>query len=129
MAAKYSDPNITILLLQSPPAIVKLVMEAICVMLAMKSERKPDPATGKMVEDYWGPSVKLLSDLKFLERLKTYDKDNISPPIIKQIRNKYVALLTLTVVVVTIDAQWEGMGMYLAGTTSPMPDHKGFKLQ
>ena len=34
----------------------------------------------------------------------------------------------------TIDAQWEGMGdvgsaEVRAGTTSPMPDHKGFKLQ
>jgi len=64
-------------------------MESICVMLAMKSERKPDPSgSGKMIEDYWGPSQKLLGDLKFLERLKTYDKDNIAPPIIKKIREK-----------------------------------------
>ena len=39
-----------------------------------------------MVEDFWGPSIKLLSDLKFLDRLKTYDKDNISPAIMKKIR-------------------------------------------
>ena len=42
-------------------------------------------------------------------------------------------VLTLKVLVVTIDAQWEGMGCRVgevrAGTTSPMPDHKGFKLQ
>ena len=43
-------------------------------------------------------------------------------------------LLTLTVLVTTIDAQWEGMGgcrvgEVRAGTTSPMPDRKGFKLQ
>ena len=42
--------------------------------------------------------------------------------------------LTLTVLVATIDAQWEGMGgvgvgEVRAGTTSPMPDHKGFQLQ
>ena len=42
--------------------------------------------------------------------------------------------LTLTVLVMTINAQWEGMGdvgsgEVRAGTTSPMPDHKGFKLQ
>ena len=40
-------------------------------------------------------------------------------------------LLTLKVLVTTIDAQWEGMGgcrvgEAQAGTTSPMPDHKGF---
>ena len=40
--------------------------------------------------------------------------------------------LTLKVLVTTIDAQWEGMGdvgEVRAGTTSPMPDHKGYKLQ
>ena len=42
--------------------------------------------------------------------------------------------LTLTVLVATIDPQWEGYGgcrvsEVRAGTTSPMPDHKGFKLQ
>ena len=46
----------------------------------------------------------------------------------------HVLLLTLTVLVTTIDAQWEGMGdvgvsEVRADTTSPMPDHKGFKLQ
>ena len=43
-------------------------------------------------------------------------------------------VLTLKVLVAMIDAQWEGMGdvgsaRYEPGTTSPMPDHKGFKLQ
>ena len=42
-------------------------------------------------------------------------------------------LLTVKVLVTTIEAQWEGMGdgrvgEVRAGTTSPMPDHKGFKL-
>ena len=41
--------------------------------------------------------------------------------------------LTLKVLVTTIDAQWEGggcrVGKVRAGTTSPMPDHKGFKPQ
>ena len=52
--------------------------------------------------------------------------------------------LTLKVLVATTDAQWELMGdvgsaryelalcrvgEVRAGTTSPMPDHKGFKLQ
>ena len=48
--------------------------------------------------------------------------------------NELTTLLTLKVLVTTIDAQWEGMGgcrvgEVRAGTTSPMPDHKGFKLQ
>ncbi len=65
-------------------------------MLGIKSERKPDPGgSGKMIEDFWGPSLKLLGDLKFLDRLKTYDKDNISPPIIKRIREKWVSFICL----------------------------------
>lgn len=29
------------------------------------------------VQDYWGPSKKLLGDMNFLKDLKEYDKDNI----------------------------------------------------
>jgi dynein heavy chain len=58
-------------------------------MLSSKAERKPDPGgSGKMIEDYWGSSQKLLGDLKFLDRLKSYDKDNINPAIMKTIRQK-----------------------------------------
>ncbi|KAL1497384.1 hypothetical protein ABEB36_008364 [Hypothenemus hampei] len=76
--------------MKNPPSGVKLVMEAICVMRSIKPERKPDVTTGRMVEDYWGPSVKLLGDMKFLEHLKAYDKDNIPPPVMKKIREKYI---------------------------------------
>jgi dynein heavy chain len=74
---------------QNPPPVVKLVMESICVMFAFKPERKPDPSgSGKMVEDYWGPSQKFLGDMKFLDKLKAYDKDNIAPAVIKKIRDR-----------------------------------------
>lgn len=43
-----------------------------------------------MVEDFWGPSKKMLGDLKFLDSLKSYDKDNIPANIIKTIREKYI---------------------------------------
>lgn len=33
----------------------------------------------------------MLSDLKFLESLKTFDKDNIPPAIMKRIREKYIS--------------------------------------
>ncbi|KAL7390222.1 hypothetical protein ABVT39_017308 [Epinephelus coioides] len=75
----------------NPPALVKLVMESICIMKGIKPERKPDPSgSGKMIEDFWGPSKKLLGDLKFLESLKAYDKDNIPAPHIKKIRDKFI---------------------------------------
>ncbi|XP_075900184.1 dynein axonemal heavy chain 3 [Nelusetta ayraudi] len=77
--------------MQNPPALVKLVMESICIMKGIKPERKPDPGgSGKMIEDYWGPSKKLLSDLKFLDGLKSYDKDNIPAASIKKIRDKFI---------------------------------------
>lgn len=43
-----------------------------------------------MIEDFWGPSKKLLSDLKFLDSLKSYDKDNIPAASIKKIRDKFI---------------------------------------
>uniref|UniRef100_A0A8C3KFE8 Dynein axonemal heavy chain 3 n=1 Tax=Calidris pygmaea TaxID=425635 RepID=A0A8C3KFE8_9CHAR len=77
--------------MQNPPGPVKLVMESICVMKGTKPERKPDPSgSGKMIEDYWGSSRKILGDLKFLESLKTYDKDNIPPAIMKKIRERFI---------------------------------------
>ncbi|XP_070580768.1 dynein axonemal heavy chain 3-like [Ptychodera flava] len=77
--------------MKNPPSGVKLVMEAICIMKGIKPERKPDPSgSGKMIEDFWGPSQKVLGDMKFLESLKLYDKDNIPAAYIKKIRDKYV---------------------------------------
>jgi len=75
--------------MKQPPPGVRLVMEAICVIKSIKPERVND-AAGKKVDDYWKPSLKLLSDMKFLESLQTYDKDNIPPAIIKVIREKYI---------------------------------------
>jgi len=60
-------------------------------MLSIKADRKPDPASGRMLDDYWGPSVKLLGDMKFLDRLRLYDKDNIPPAVMQKIRQKSVA--------------------------------------
>ncbi|KAI9224435.1 dynein heavy chain and region D6 of dynein motor-domain-containing protein [Blastocladiella britannica] len=76
--------------MKNPPAGVKLVMEAVCTMKDIKPVKIPDPATGKKVEDFWGPSKTLLGDLKFLDGLKAYDRDNIPPAIMKTIRSKYM---------------------------------------
>lgn len=43
-----------------------------------------------MVEDYWPASMRMLSDMKFLDQLKAFDKDNIPPAVIKQIRDRYI---------------------------------------
>lgn len=57
-------------------------------MKGIKPDRKPEPGTGRMIEDYWGPSIKLLTDMKFLEGLKTFNKDDIPPAAMKKVREK-----------------------------------------
>uniref|UniRef100_UPI00398F1DFB dynein axonemal heavy chain 7 isoform X1 n=2 Tax=Pristiophorus japonicus TaxID=55135 RepID=UPI00398F1DFB len=77
--------------MKSPPAGVKLVMEAICILKGIKPDRIPDPTgTGKKIEDFWGPAKKVLGDMKLLQSLHEYDKDNIPSIYISVIRNKYI---------------------------------------
>ncbi|KAI9224417.1 dynein heavy chain and region D6 of dynein motor-domain-containing protein [Blastocladiella britannica] len=76
--------------MKNPPSGVKLVMESVCIMLDVKPQRVKDKDSGKMIEDYWGPTQKVLADAKFLQTLKTYDKDNIAPKIIQKIRKEYI---------------------------------------
>eukprot|EP01135_Chromosphaera_perkinsii_P000898 Nk52_evm61s152 gene=Nk52_evmTU61s152 len=77
--------------MKTPPAGVKLVMEAICIMKEIKPDKIPNPSgSGEKVIDYWGPAKKLLGDMKFLESLKVYDKDNIPVAVMKKIRTDYM---------------------------------------
>ncbi|CAG9466170.1 unnamed protein product [Pedinophyceae sp. YPF-701] len=83
---------------KNPPAAIKLVMEAVCVMMGIKAARVQDPTgTGKKIEDFWEPSKKLLSDSTFIQQLKTYDRDNIPEKTITTIREKYIASEDFTV--------------------------------
>ncbi|CAN0131382.1 unnamed protein product [Bubo scandiacus] len=77
--------------MKSPPAGVKLVMEAICILKGIKAERIPDPTgSGKKIEDFWGPARRLLGDIRFLQSLHEYDKDNIPPAYMAIIRKQYL---------------------------------------
>ena len=77
--------------LKNPPAIIKLVLEAVCVILEVKPAHAKDPDTGRTIDDYWKPSCGLLNDKEFLETLKSYDKDNIPLKVIQKIRSVYIA--------------------------------------
>lgn len=67
------------------------MLEAVCVIKGIKPERIPDPSgSGKKIEDFWMPAKKMLGDMKFLEGLQNFDKDNIPAANIKTIRTKYV---------------------------------------
>ena len=60
-----------------PPELVQLVLEAVCILL----DAKPD----------WNEAKKLLADTFFMERLQTYDKDNIDPKAIAKVRKAYTS--------------------------------------
>ena len=72
---------------QHPTEIIKLVMESVCIMLGQKPVRKN--VDGKMVNEYWDTAQKVLGDMKFLEKLKTFDKDNIPAATIEKIRKRF----------------------------------------
>ena len=80
------------------------------LLLKSNHVRKPDlDNKGKLVDDYWSPGQQvwiyldtnfvsnpilhiynqMLGDIKFLDTLRTYEKDNIPPEIMKKIREKY----------------------------------------
>ncbi|XP_042619646.1 dynein axonemal heavy chain 7-like [Cyprinus carpio] len=76
--------------MKNPPAGVKLVMGAICILKGIKPDRIPDPSgSGKKVEDFWGLAKKLLGDMKFLQSLHEYIKDNIPVNYMSVMHNKY----------------------------------------
>jgi len=60
--------------MKAPPAGIRLVMEAVCVIKGIKPDRVPDATTGKKVDDYWRPSLRVLGDMHFLESLISFDK-------------------------------------------------------
>ena len=64
-------------------------MQAVCVILDVKPAKAKDEA-GKPINDYWKPSVALLNEKDFLNKLKSYDKDNINPKLIEKIRSTYL---------------------------------------
>eukprot|EP00803_Ostreobium_quekettii_P003694 evm.model.scf_198.7 EVM.evm.TU.scf_198.7 scf_198:70733-88803(+) len=77
---------------KNPPGAIKVVMEAVCVLLEVKPARINDPSgSGKKIDDYWEPSKKLLGEANFVTRLKEYDKDNVPAKIIDKIRKEYTS--------------------------------------
>ncbi|XP_060516742.1 dynein axonemal heavy chain 7 [Cylas formicarius] len=72
--------------MKNPPRGVKLVMEAVCILKDVKPDKIPAPTGIGTIEDYWGPSKKVLTDIKFLDSLINYDKDNIPPRIMAKLK-------------------------------------------
>lgn len=74
--------------MKKPPDGVKLVMEAVCMMMNVPPIKTKDPNGGtKKIDDYWVPAQKtLLSDTRFLQNLLEYDKDNIPVEAMEKVR-------------------------------------------
>lgn len=77
----------------NPPPTVKLVFEAVCVLLEEPPTMVPKPSNPKEKEPkYWETTRTLLNKPKeFLQRLEDYDKDNIPEHLIEKIRKNYIA--------------------------------------
>ena len=55
-----------------PPPAVQMVMEAVCTLLEEKTD--------------WDTAKKVMSNMTFMDNLKTYDKDNIDAKVIKKLQ-------------------------------------------
>ena len=76
-------------MMKSPPAGVKLTMEAVCIMKEVGPVKVAAPDGKGKVDDYWEPAKKMMNDPKFLDSLVNYDKDNMKEAVINKIK-KYV---------------------------------------
>lgn len=77
--------------LAKPPEKIKMVCKSVCVMLDIKPARIPDPNDpSKRIMDYWGPSQKMLADSSFINNLMTYDKDNMNPKIVGDVKKEFI---------------------------------------
>jgi dynein heavy chain len=77
--------------MKSPPKLVKLVMEGVCIMLEVAPEKKASEDGKGKVDDYWGPATKIMSDVNFMNRLLDFDKDKIPAAVIKKIKTYVVS--------------------------------------
>ena len=58
----------------NPPVLVKFTLEAVMILLNEKTD--------------WESIKRVLSNLNFLDRLKSYEKDSVTPSIPKRLRTK-----------------------------------------
>jgi dynein heavy chain len=77
--------------LRKPPDGVKLTMEAVCILFGFTPKKVPNPSGKGKIDDYWEVAQKdLLGDSHMVDKLKSFDADNI-PPVITEKIAPYVA--------------------------------------
>ena len=68
--------------MKKPSNAIKMTMAAISIMLGVKPDKKVKDGDPR-IDPYWGPATKeLLNDPRFLNRLQTYDRDNMDPAVV-----------------------------------------------
>lgn len=72
--------------MKSPPIAIRVVMQGVCVLLQVKPNRVRNPESQKMEEDFWGPSLKLVSQAGFRDSLLNYPKEDITEKMIKDLQ-------------------------------------------
>ena len=65
--------------LQLPKIIILIILDFYIII------RK-----GKFMDDYWIPGQRMMGDIKFLDSLRAFDKDNVPQHIMEKIRIKYI---------------------------------------
>lgn len=73
--------------MKSPPITVKIVMEAICILKDVKTDKM-----SASTDECWTASKKLLADpVRFLESILTFDKDAIADATAARLQTKIIA--------------------------------------
>ncbi|KAK0418155.1 hypothetical protein QR680_013403 [Steinernema hermaphroditum] len=73
-----------------PPRGVRLVVEAVCILLGERPVRGYDE-NGKAFLDYWPKGQKMLSDIHFMSRIRTFPRDSIPTHTMRTIRRNYLS--------------------------------------
>mmetsp|Transcript_42836 Transcript_42836/g.98215 ORF Transcript_42836/g.98215 Transcript_42836/m.98215 type:complete len:770 (-) Transcript_42836:165-2474(-) len=69
---------------KNPPASVRMVLSAVCVLRGIKPARVKDDK-GRMADDYWPSAVKMMSEKGFLQSLLYFDKDHIPSAVMQKV--------------------------------------------
>ena len=73
--------------LKKPPEIVKLVMQATCMLLGVQPAPEKDRVTGKMVMSWWAAATgkEVLGNPRLPEMLMSFDRNKLTPEIMMEV--------------------------------------------
>ena len=92
----------TLKTMRFPPYGVRLCMEAVCILLGEAPARVPNSVSvplvdflkfkdGGFMNDYWPTGLKMLSDIHFLSRIRSFPRDLVPRKTMLVIRDRYLS--------------------------------------